>query len=84
MPEPARIRGFIATHFTCLEPRRRRQRAFGLTRRHWSPFGQAVCGQESPNRCVGRHRPQLRAGLGQGFQIVMMETGTAASVGVVR
>ena len=73
MPEPARILRFIATHFTCLEPRRRRQRAFGLTRRHQSPLGQAVRGQESPNRRVGRHRAQLGAGLGQGNQILVMQ-----------
>jgi hypothetical protein len=68
---------------TCLEPCRRRQRAFGLTRRHRSPFGQAVCGQEPPNRRVGRRRAQLGPGLGQGNEIRVMQLGTPAFVGVI-
>ena len=83
MPESARIRGFIATHFTRLEPRRRRQRAFGLTRRHRPPFGQAVRGQESPNCRVGRRRAQLGPGLGQGNQIRVMQPGTPAFMSVI-
>ena len=43
--------------------------------------GQAVRCQEPPDRRVGRHRPQLGAGLGQGDQVVVMQLGTPAFVG---
>src|SRR5664279_371573 len=39
MPESVHILGFVAAHLARLEPCRRRQRAFGLARRHRATFG---------------------------------------------
>ena len=83
VPKSVHILGLVATHLARLKPGRGRQRAVGLARRHGAAPGQAAGGQEPPDRRVGWHRPQLRPGLGQGDQIVVMQLGTPAFVGVI-
>ena len=83
MPEPVHVCGLVAAYLTRLEPGLGGQRAGGLARRHRATPGQATGGEESPDRRVGWHRAQLRAGLGQGGQIVVMQLSTPALVGVI-
>ena len=57
MPKSVHILSLEATHLARLKPRCGRQRPFGLARRRGTAPGQAVGGEEPPNRRVGWHRP---------------------------
>ena len=83
VPQTVHVLGLVAAHLARIEPGRGGQRAGGLARRHRTTPGQAVGGQEPPDRRVGWHRPQLGPGLGQGDQIVVMQLRTPAFVGVI-
>ena len=83
MPEPGHVLSLEATHLACFQPSRGRQCSIGLTGCYGTTLGQSTGDEEPPDRRVGRHRPQVRAGLCQGNQIVVMQLDAPALMGAI-